>query len=177
MPIDFSWYNFVHQYSSLYQKFRSLPKTIKRCNKSLIIIKTNGWAFRWLLPRWFIFLTINQYIDLTSKYIVLIHDSTSRNGFCIKELEKEDFVVSIKNSAEGAIKTKNKPELIILSLKLNSEGSRNLIEKFKGQNAPAILFLEWGKDKMSFPLWASDVKVVKAGDQNDLKWTIKETLR
>ena len=54
---------------------------------------------------------------------------------------------------------------------------RIAIELAKVQMILTVIFCaEWGKDKMSFSLWASDVKVVKAGDQNDLKWTIKETL-
>ena len=56
------------------------------------------------------------------------------------------------------------------------EGNKKIIEKFKDQNTRIILCSKWGKDKMSFPLWASEMKVVKAGDQNDLKWAIKETL-
>ena len=114
---------------------------------------------------------------MTSKNIILIEDSKSLNQPCYKELEEEGFIISIQSSLEDALKTKKKPELIILNLKLNNEGNKNIIEKFKDQNTPVILCSEWGKDKMSFPLWASDVKVVKAGDQNDLKWTIKETLR
>ena len=113
---------------------------------------------------------------MTSKNILLIEDSKGHNQSCRKELEKEGFTISIQNSVEDALKIQNKPEIIILNLKLNNEGNKNLIEKFKEQNIPVILFSEWGKDKMSFPFWASEVKVVKAGDQNDLKWTIKETL-
>ena len=113
---------------------------------------------------------------MTSKNILLIEDSNCRNQSCYKELEKEDFNISVQRSIEDALKIKNKPELIILNIKSNSEGNKNLIEKFKGQNTPVIFCSEWGKDKMSFPLWASDVKVVKARDQNDLKWTIKEAL-
>ena len=113
---------------------------------------------------------------MTSKNILLIEDSKGYNQSCYKELKKEGLVISIQSSVEDALKTENKPELIILNLKLNSKGNKNLIEKLKGQNTSAIICSEWGKDKMSFPLWASDVKVVKAGDQNDLKWTIKETL-
>ena len=113
---------------------------------------------------------------MTSKNILLIEDSNGHNQSCYKELEKEGFAISVQSSVEDALKTENKPELIILNLKLNREGHINLIKKIKGQNTPVILCSEWGKDKMSFPLWASEVKVVKAGDQNDLKWTIKETL-
>ena len=113
---------------------------------------------------------------MTSKNILLIEDSKGHNQSCCKELEEEGFAISIQNSVEDALKIQNKPEIIILNLKLNSEGNKNLIEKFKKQNTPVILCSEWGKDKMIFPLWASKVKIVKAGDQNDLKWTIKETL-
>ena len=113
---------------------------------------------------------------MTSKNILLIEGSNGNNQSCRKELEKEGFTISIQNSVEDALKIQNKPEIIILNLKLNNEGNKDLIEKFKEQNIPVILFSEWGKDKMSFSLWASEVKVVKAGDQNDLKWTIKETL-
>ncbi len=113
---------------------------------------------------------------MTSKNILLIEDSSGHNQSCCKELEEEGFTISIQSSVENALKIENKSEIIILNLKLNSKGNKNLVEKFKEQNISVILCSEWGKDKMSFPLWASEVKVVKAGDQNDLKWTIKETL-
>tara|TARA_B100000686_G_scaffold280470_1_gene301629 strand:+ start:197 stop:541 length:345 start_codon:yes stop_codon:yes gene_type:complete len=113
---------------------------------------------------------------LTSRNILLIEDSNGHNQSCHKELEEEGFTISLKSSAEEALKIKNQSEIIILNLKLNNEANKNLLKKFKEQNTPVILCSEWGKDKMSFPLWASEVKIVKAGDQNDLKWTIKETL-
>ena len=113
---------------------------------------------------------------MTSKNILLIEDSNGHNQSYYKELEEEGFAISFQSSVEEALKSENKPEIIILNLKLNSEGNKNLLEKFKEQNTPVIICSEWGKDKMSFPLWASEVKVVKSGDQNDLKWTIKETL-
>ena len=113
---------------------------------------------------------------MTSRNILLIEDSNSHNQSCRKELEEEGFTISLQSSAEEALKNENKSEIIILNLKLNNEANKNLLEKFKEQNTPVILCSEWGKDKMSFSLWASEVKVVKAGDQNDLKWTIKETL-
>ena len=114
---------------------------------------------------------------MNSKNILLIEDSSDQNQSCCKVLEKEGFSVSVERSVENALKFENKPELIILNLKSNFEDNKNLIKRFKGHNIQVIFCSEWGKDKMSFPLWASDVKVVKAGDQNDLKWTIKETLR
>ena len=113
---------------------------------------------------------------MTSKNILLIEDSNGHNQSCYKELEEQGFVISLQSSPEEALKNENKSEIIILNLKLNSESNKNLLEKFKEQNTPVILCSEWGKDKMSFPLWASEIKVVKAGDQKDLKWTIKETL-
>ena len=113
---------------------------------------------------------------MTPKNILLIEDSNDNNQFCCKELEEEGFSISFQSSVKEALKIENKSEIIILNLKLNSESNKNLLEKFKEQNTPVILCSEWGKDKMSFPLWASEVKVVKAGDQNDLKWAIKETL-
>lgn len=115
-------------------------------------------------------------MTLTSKNILLIEESKGHNQSCYKKLEEEGFIISVQSSLEKALKTKNKPELIILNVKLNSQGNKNLIDKFKGQNIPVILCSEWGKDKMSFALWASNLKVVKAGDQNDLRWTIKEIL-
>ncbi len=113
---------------------------------------------------------------MTSKNILLIEDSSSNNQSCYKELEKENFVISIQSSIDDALEIENKPELIILRLKLKNEDNKNLIEKLEDQNIPVILCSEWGKDKMSFSLWSSKVKVVKEGDQNDLKWTIRETL-
>ena len=113
---------------------------------------------------------------MTSRNILLIEDSNSHNQSCRKELEEEGFTISFQSSVKEALKIENKSEIIILNLKLNSEDNKILLEKFKEKNTPIIICSEWGKDKMSFPLWASAVKVVKVGDQNDLKWTIKETL-
>ena len=97
---------------------------------------------------------------MTSKNILLIESSNSPNQCCYKELEEEGFIISVQSSLEDALKTKKKPELIILNLKLNNESNKNIVEKFKGQNTRIIICSEWGKDKMSFPLWASDMKVV-----------------
>jgi DNA-binding NarL/FixJ family response regulator len=77
---------------------------------------------------------------------------------------------------EDALKDTNKPKLVILDLKLNGDDSIKTIEKFKTKNAPIIVFSKWGKDKLSFQLWASNVAVVKSGDHRDLKLTIKEIL-
>ena len=113
---------------------------------------------------------------MTPKNILLIEDSNDNNQSCCKELEEEGFTISVKNSVEDALKIKNKPDIIILNLKLTSDVNKNLIEKLKEQKTPVILCSEWGKDKVSFLLWASEVKVVKAGDRNELNWAIKETL-
>ena len=86
------------------------------------------------------------------------------------------------NSSEGCVQTEeaakdgNKPQLVILNSKLNGESSIKFIELNKSQNTPTIICSEWGKDKMSFPIWASDLKVVKSGDYRDLKLTIQEIL-
>ena len=47
---------------------------------------------------------------------------------------------------------------------------------FQIKNIPIIICLEWGKDKLSFPIWASDLNVVKSGDHKGFKFTIKEVL-
>ena len=84
--------------------------------------------------------------------------------------------MSAYGSVEDALKDSNKPKLIILDLKLNGDDIVKIIEKFKTKNTPIIVCSEWGKDKLSFQLWASDVTVVKSGDHRDLKLTIKEIL-
>ena len=121
---------------------------------------------------------------MTSKNILIVDDSNGHNHTCYKELENEGFAISILNPKEKELKgagkvwieIKSKPQLIILNLKLNGEDNINLIKKFQIKNIPIIICLEWGKDKLSFPIWASDVNVVKSGDHKDLKFTIKEVL-
>ena len=113
---------------------------------------------------------------MTSKNILIVDDSNGQNRPGYKELEDEAFEVSTFSSVEDALKDTNKPQLVILDLKLNSDDSVKTIEKFKTKYAPIIFFSEWGKDKLSFQLWASDVKVVKSGDYRDLKLTIKEII-
>ncbi|MBC8283281.1 MAG: response regulator [Nitrospinae bacterium] len=113
---------------------------------------------------------------MTFKNILIVDDSNGQNQSCYQDLKSEGFEVSVLNSLEDALKGEHKPQLVILDLKLHGEDSFKLIEKFKTQNIPLILCSEWGKDKMSFPIWASHVKVVKSGDHRDLKLTIKEIL-
>ena len=113
---------------------------------------------------------------MTSKNILIVDDSNGKNRPCYKKLEDEVFEVTTFSSVEDALKDPNKPQLVILDLKLNGDDSVKTIEKFKTKYAPIIFFSEWGKDKLSFQLWASDVKVVKSGDYRDLKLTIKEII-
>ena len=113
---------------------------------------------------------------MTSKNIWIVDDSNGHNHTCYKELENEGFAISIFNSAEKELKGKSKPQLIIVNLKLTGEDGINLIKKFQIKNIPIIICLEWGKDKLSFPIWASDLNFVKSGDHKDLKFTIKEVL-
>ena len=113
---------------------------------------------------------------MTSKNIWIVDDSNGQNNTCYEELENEGFAISIFNSAEKKLKGKSKPQLIIVNLKLTGEDGINLIKKFQIKNIPIIICLEWGKDKLSFPIWASDLYVVKSGDHKDLKFTIKEVL-
>ena len=113
---------------------------------------------------------------MTSKNILIVDDSNGQNRHCYKDLEDEVFVVWTFSSVADALKDANKPQLVILDLKLKGDDSVKTIEKFKIKNAPIIVFSEWGKDKLSFQLWASDVTVVKSGDHRDLKLTIKEIL-
>ena len=113
---------------------------------------------------------------MTSKNILIVDDSNGQNRPCYKELEDGVIAVSTFSSVENALKDANKPQLVILDLKLNGDDSVKTIEKFKTKNAPIIVCSEWGKDKLSFQLWASDVRVVKSGDHRDLMLTIKEIL-
>ena len=113
---------------------------------------------------------------MTAKNILIVGDPKDQDQSCYKELEKDGFSITVLNSVEDALKSENKQQIIILDLKLNREDDIKIIEQFKTQNTPIILCSKWGKDKMSFPIWASSVKVVKSGEHEDLKWTIKQTL-
>ena len=113
---------------------------------------------------------------MTSKNILIVDDSNGHNHSSYKELKNEGFTISILNSTEKELLAKSETQLIIVNLKLNGEDTINLIKKFQTTNIPIIICSEWGKDKLSFPIWASDVIVVKSGDHKDLKFTIKEVL-
>ena len=113
---------------------------------------------------------------MTSKNILIVDDSNGQNRQYYNELEDEVITFSTFSSVENALKEANKPQLVILDLKSNGDDSIKTIEKFKTKNVPIIVCSEWGKDKLSFQLWASDVRVVKSGDHRDLMLTIKEIL-
>ena len=113
---------------------------------------------------------------MTSKNIWIVDDSNGHNNTYYEELENEGFAISIFNPTEKELVGKSKAQLIIMNSKLNGEASINLIKKFEIKNFPIIICSEWGKDKLSFPIWASDLNVVKSGDHKDLKFTIKEVL-
>jgi len=113
---------------------------------------------------------------LTSKNILIVDDSNGQNWPSYKEIYRDTFAVSAYGSVEDALKDSNKPKLIILDLKLNGDDIVKIIEKFKTKNAPIIICSEWGKDKLSFQLWASNVTVLKSSDHREFKLTIKEIL-
>tara|TARA_B100000029_G_scaffold335481_1_gene327596 strand:+ start:104 stop:451 length:348 start_codon:yes stop_codon:yes gene_type:complete len=112
---------------------------------------------------------------LNSTIIFIVHDSNDQHPSWYEDLKNEGFKVFVFPSIED-IKMGDKPQIFILNSNLNCKDSITLIEKFKAQNIPTILCSEWGKDKMSFPIWASNIRVVKSGDYRDLKLTIQETL-
>ena len=113
---------------------------------------------------------------LNSNTILIVHDSNDQHPPWYQELKNEGFTVSIFRSVEDAANGGYKPQILILNSKLNGESSIKFIQKFTNQNTPIILCSEWGKDKMSFRIWASDIRVVKSGDYRDLKLTIQEVL-
>jgi DNA-binding NtrC family response regulator len=113
---------------------------------------------------------------LTSKNILIVDDSNGQNWLYYKEIYRDTFAVSAYGSVEDALKDSNKPQLIILDLKFNGDDIVKIIEKFKTKNAPIIICSEWGKDKLSFQLWASNVTVLKSSDHREFKLTIKEIL-
>ena len=113
---------------------------------------------------------------MTSQNIWIVDDSNGHNNTCYEELGNEGFTISILNPTEKELKGKGKPKLIILNLKCTGEDDINLIKKFQIKNIPMIICLEWGKDILSFSIWASDVNGVKSGVHKDLKFTIKEVL-
>jgi len=112
---------------------------------------------------------------LDSTIIFIAHDLNDHYPSWYEDLRKEGFTVFIFPSVED-IQMADKPQILILNSKLNGKDSIKIIEKFKAKNIPTILCSEWGKDKMSFPIWASDIRVVKSGDYRDLKLTIQEAL-
>ena len=111
---------------------------------------------------------------LNSKNILIFDDLNGPRPSWYQELKNEGFIVSTISSVEDAAKDGSKPQLVILNSKSNSESNIKLIEKFKSLNIPIIICSKWGKDKMNFPIWASNTKVVKFGDYKDLKSTIQE---
>ena len=113
---------------------------------------------------------------LNPNTILIVHDSNDQYPSWYQELKNEGFIVSIFRSVEDATNGGYKPQIVILNSKLNGENIIKFIQKFTIQNTPIILCSEWGKDKMSFPIWASDMRVVKSGDYIDLKLTIQEVL-
>ena len=113
---------------------------------------------------------------MTLKKILIVDDSNSPDHTLYKELENEGFTISVLNSTEKELIDKGKTQLIIVNSKLNEQDTFSLIKNFQIKHIPIIVCSEWGKDKLSFEFWASDVIVVKAEDNNDLKFTIKEVL-
>ena len=113
---------------------------------------------------------------LNSKKILICDDLNGQHLSWYQELKNEGFTVSIFRSVEDATKAGCNPQIVIFNSKLNGESIIKLIQMSKTQDASIILCSKWGKDKMSFPIWASDIKVVKSGDFRDLNLTIQEIL-
>ena len=80
-------------------------------------------------------------------------------------------VMSVPNVEEIV---KKKPDLIIINQDIAQNGVKEIFDQ--PNPLPLILITDNGPEKQSFEAWSSPAHIVKKGDWDQLKLTVKEVL-
>jgi len=114
------------------------------------------------------------------KKILLVDDEESIQLVYREEFEDEGYqVISALDGESGLEKFKQEtPDIVILDIKMPGMNGIEVLRQMKMINpgVPIILSSAYQEFKRDLSTWASDEYVVKSGDLEDLKNTVKRLL-
>ncbi len=115
------------------------------------------------------------------KKILLVDDEEAIQMVYREEFESDGYqVVSALNGQSGLEKFKEeKPDLVILDIQMPGMNGVEVLRQMKMLNpsVPVILSSAYQEFKRDLGTWASDEYVVKSGDLEDLKNSVRRLLQ
>ncbi len=115
------------------------------------------------------------------KKLLLVDDEEAIQMVYREEFESEGYhVVSALNGQSGLDRFKEEnPDLVILDIQMPGMNGVEVLRQMKMLNpsVPVILSSAYQEFKRDLGTWASDEYVVKSGDLNDLKDTVRRLLK
>ena len=115
------------------------------------------------------------------KKLLLVDDEEAIQMVYREEFESDGYqVVSALNGQSGLDKFKEEnPDLVILDIQMPGMNGVEVLRQMKMLNplVPVILSSAYQEFKRDLGTWASDEYVVKSGDLDDLKDTVRRLLK
>jgi ABC-type Fe3+-hydroxamate transport system substrate-binding protein len=107
------------------------------------------------------------------KKVLIFDDNSKVIENQLKTIETISFTIVESESNVEEILEK-KPDLIIINQDIAQNGIREIFHQ--PNPLPVILITDNGPEKQSFEAWSSPAHIVKQGDWDQLKLTVKEVL-
>ena len=107
------------------------------------------------------------------KKVLIFDDNSKVIENQLKTIETNTFSTFVAEPNSANILDK-KPGLIVVNQNMIKNGLKEIFSR--SNSVPVILITDNGPEKQSFEAWSSPVHVVKNGDWDQFKITVKEVL-
>jgi CheY-like chemotaxis protein len=112
--------------------------------------------------------------------VLVVDDDTNQRKLYIQELEDEGYAVLEAEDGHAAIAMveSRHPDLVVLDICMPRMDGIEALGRILADDKriPVVLNTAYGTYKDNFMSWAADAYVVKSGDLNELKQTVRRLL-